>query len=70
MIVPFSGIIGMLIMNIMGQTPLILRFTVLAVISIITDLVGVALIKEGKVVYSYNDVISSSGLCDWRDTFG
>ncbi|MBN7573349.1 hypothetical protein C1H57_13010 [Clostridium sp. 2-1] len=70
LIVLFSGIMGMLIMNIMGQTPLILRFTVLAVISIITALVGVALIKEGKVVYSYNDGISSSRLCDWRDTFG
>ncbi len=51
LVVPFSAVIGMLIMTMLGKTPLVQKYGVLAAIGIITAIISVTLIKEGKVEY-------------------
>ena len=51
LVVPFTVVIGMVIMTIMGKATLIEKYGVLAAIGIITAIISCMLIKEGKVVY-------------------
>ena len=46
--VPFSPIIGLVIMTVMGNTPLSVKYIVLAVISVVTAVVSCILIREGR----------------------
>ena len=68
LVVPFSAVIGMVIMTMMGQTSLLSKYGVLAAIGIITAIISCMLIKESKVLYktkekkeklSFGDTLSS-----------
>ena len=55
LVVPFSAVIGTLIMSMMGKTSLAGKYGVLSAIGIITGIISIMLIKESKVEYRPNE---------------
>ncbi len=51
LIVPFSSVIGMVIMTIMGKANLLTKYGTLAAIATISAIIGVAAVIEGRGVY-------------------